>query len=90
MGDNEASNGRVTTREFFNALMSLKDVQSHELAETERRLMDKIDNISSKCPALKQIESNTKEIDTLRKRSNILDTVTGLIAIVATGLGFRQ
>jgi len=78
-------NGRVSTREFYNALLDVKE----QLSRTERRLMDKIDNLPDNCPALRQVETNTKEIDTLRTRSNVIDSITGLIALIAAGLGLR-
>ena len=64
--------------------------QNNLMKDMERRVMDKIDALPSKCPILGQVSTNTKEIDTLRRKSNIWDMLTGLVALVATGLGLRQ
>jgi len=79
MGEEETTNNRVTTREFYNA--QLKTIEL--IHEVKDDLMAEIKPVIAK---FNQVDNNTKEIDILRKRSNIFDGINGLIAILAAGI----
>jgi hypothetical protein len=85
-------NNRVTTAQFYEAqlktnkaISDLKDSQNDNMAELERRIMEELKGIPVK------VETNTKEIDRLRKRSDIVDAVEGLgMLVVSIFLGTKQ
>ena len=78
--------GRVTTRELYDALKEInKDFnaalkeQSKERGDMEERIMEKIDCV----PALQnQVETNSKEIDYIRKQSRWSDMGLGAFTIM--------
>ena len=79
--------GRVTTREFFNAQLETNDRiaaseqrQSDERAAMELRIMDELKGVPT------QVNTNTKEIDTLRKRSNINDLAVLIVGAVSSAV----
>lgn len=76
----EKPNNRVSTAKFYQALLDNKD----EMAEMERRIMEELKGVPT------QVETNKDEIDRLRKRSNIIDTVEGLAAGLAIYLGISK
>ncbi len=96
MGGNGPNNsGRVTTQQFHEAqletnreIAALALTQSEERADMERRLLEKLDGLPT------QVKTNTKEIDNLRKYSNIKDIAIAIGAAVGSGLaaviGSRQ
>ena len=86
MADGNEPNGRVTTREFYQALMDMDAGHRAELKNMERRIMEKLDLIPGMC---KQIDNNTKEIDTLRKASRLTDAINFLGAVIAGIIGAR-
>lgn len=82
MGD--AVNNRVTTAQFYEKLLQ----NNERMDQMERRILDKL----SQLPDLSnQVNNNTKEIDALRtkelnaimKRSNIIDGINALLALLA-------
>ncbi len=92
-GGTEAnSSGRVTTQQFFEALLNTNEKiaasdkrQSAERAEMEVRLMNKWNGVPT------QVQNNKEEIATLRRRSDIVDTIEGLIGVaVAIFFGMRK
>ena len=87
-GNGPDNNGKVTTRELYDALNQLNRDQSSERRAMEDRIMAKVDCI----PALKnQVDTNKDEIRQLRRRSDIIDTVEGLFGVaVAIFLGTRE
>ena len=80
-------NGRVTTREMFHELKDVErrreDKFTSRIDKLEQSITEQLDKMPTKCPYSNQVETNTKEIDNLRKRSNTLDTVNGALALVA-------
>lgn len=84
MGGNGPNNeGRVTTREFFNAqldtnkeiaAMALK--QSEERAAMEIRILEKLDGLPT------QVQDNKDEIKTLRTQSRWTDVGLGALMLV--------
>ena len=77
--------GRVTTQEFYKALLRNKD----ELSKLEARQNDKRDAMEERImDELKgvptQVNTNTKEIDALRNSSNIKDVVIAIGAAIGT------
>jgi len=78
----DEQNGRVSTREFYNALMK----QNEHMEDMERRLMSKLSGLPKIC---NQVETNKKEIDKLRNSSRITDAVNFLGAIVAGIIGAK-
>ena len=89
MGGNGPNNGgRVTTRELYDALKEMDKDQSTERRAMETRIMAKIDCI----PVLKErVDTNKEEIKQLRRRSDIVDTLEGLLGVaVAVFFGTRE
>ncbi len=92
MGGNGPNNsGRVTTQQFYEALLDTNDriaasdkVQSKERADMELRLNEKIGGVPT------QVQTNKDEIAILRKRFNIVATIEGFAATVAIYLGVRN
>lgn len=85
MGD--AVNNRVTTAQFYEKLLQ----NNERMDQMERRILDKL----SQLPDLSnQVNNNTKEIDALRtkelnaimKRSNIIDGINALLALLAAAV----
>ena len=88
--EDEVSNGRVTTREFYAELQEvrkeieqLREKQIDKLENMERRIMAKLDPLPALC---NQVETNKKEIDTLRRQSNARDIFNGALAVIASSL----
>ncbi len=73
-GGNEPNN-RVTTQQFYEALLDNKD----EMAEMERRIMAELKGVPT------QVDTNKDEIDRLRKRSNFWNAGNSL-GILITGV----
>ncbi len=88
MGGNGPNNeGRVTTREFFNAQMetntkidALALTQSEERAAMEIRLLEKLDGVPL------QIQTNKDEIEKIRKKSNYWNAGNTLGILIAGAL----
>ena len=94
-GNGPNNSGRVTTAQFYEALLETNDriaasdkLQSDERAAMEIRLLEKFDGLPT------QVGTNTKEIDALRKYSNIKDIALAIGAAIGSGLaaviGSRQ
>ena len=81
-GDDTSNNGRVTTREFYDALLKTND----KMDAMERRILERIDTMAERCPYVQQMKTNKEEIDKLRNRSNLLDGINGAFAVVAATL----
>ena len=89
-GDN-GPNNRVTTQQFYEALLDTNDriaasdkVQREERAAMERRLTEKIGGVPT------QVQTNKEEIAILRKLSNFFDVIEGFAVTVAIFLGARN
>lgn len=97
-GGNDENNGsRVTTREFYDALLK----QNARMENMEQRIIRRLDDISSCMPEIKrdvavngkQTEINKEEIENLRKKSdawNMGNTLGMLITAIATAFGIHQ
>jgi len=98
-GDEPANGGRVTTQEFYLALLKVKDElreseerQSEQREATEERLSDEIagikDGIKDELACLKDIPAlvtvNAKEIDNLRNKSDVWNSLNSLGVIIGT------
>ena len=98
MSQNMSNGGRVTTREFYEALLD----QNKQRADMETRLGDKIDDIHSeiakgevryeamgkRCVALtKRVDTNT---DDIKKVRNLNAGIALLASSIAGFLGMRQ
>lgn len=86
-GGTPNNSSRVTTQEFYKALLRNKDElsalesrQNDKRDAMEQRIMDELKGVPT------QVKTNTKEIDTLRKRSNINDIAVGMAAAVAAAI----
>ena len=79
---NATNGGRVTTREFYDALLN----QNKERSEMERRLGTKIDGISLSIAKIdsmdKRIDENSSEIKKVRN----LNTGIALLASTIAGI----
>jgi len=76
----QTTNSRVTTAQFYEKLMENND----RMDDMERRIMKELKPLATLC---KQVEINTKEIDMLRKRSNLFDGVITALTAIGTFLG---
>ena len=86
-GDDAFNSGRVTTREFYDAQLetnakieALATAQSDAYHAMERRIMAELKGVP------KQVETNTKEIDKLRARSNIYDGAVVLVGLLGNAI----
>lgn len=84
MAGGEPSNeGRVTTRELYNALQE----QNKERADMERRILTKMDNVCDSVSRQdERIKKNDREIEKLRNRSNLNDVAVGIGAAIAAAI----
>lgn len=81
-------NGRVTTREFFDALLSMRS----ELQDSERRIISKLDHmIESGTPtariAANLAEKNESRIQNMESRSNRWDGINSVAVVIGSALG---
>lgn len=81
-------NGRVTTREFFDALLSIRS----ELQDSERRIISKLDHmIESGTPtariAANLAEKNESRIQNMESRSNRWDGINSVAVVIGSALG---
>ena len=81
-------NGRVTTREFFDALLSMRS----ELQDSERRIISKLDHmIESGTPtariAANLAEKNESRIQNVESRSNRWDGINSVAVVIGSALG---
>ena len=74
-GDDTVSNGRVTTAQFYEQQLQTQE----QLAEMERRILSELKPLSMLLP---KVERNEKEIENLRNRSNVIDGVNALLALI--------
>jgi len=74
-GNGPTNGGRVTTQQFYEALLDNKD----EMAEMERRIMKELKGVPT------QVDTNKDEIAILRKRSNFWSGANSL-GILITGV----
>ena len=83
-GNGPNNGGRVTTQEFYQALLDNKD----EMAEMERRIMAELKGVPT------QVDTNKEEIKLLRNSSNAKDwglLLTGVVGnVIAAVIGSRQ
>jgi hypothetical protein len=75
----QSNNNRVTTAEFYRALLDIKD----EIAQMERRLVEKIDCI----PDRNELNNIKDDVTDLKKRSNTWDGLNSLGIVVGTVIG---
>jgi hypothetical protein len=73
-------NGRVTTRQFYEALLSIKD----EISEMERRITAKIDCIPGHEAQIDDLQEEVKE---LRHKSNVWDGLNSVAIVAGTIVG---
>lgn len=82
-GDADNDGGRVTTREFYDALIK----QNTVMMETERRIMTRLDAIIACLPKIEnQLATNKEEIKQLRNRSNINDVAVAIAAAIGSAI----
>ena len=81
MADGE--NGRITTREFYDALLKTND----KMDDMERRILAKIEAIQDRCPHENQIHNNKDEIEKLRQKSNWFDGLLAVLTVIGAALG---
>ena len=74
-GDELVSNGRVTIAQFYEQQLQTQE----QLAEMERRILSELKPLSMLLP---KVERNEKEIENLRNRSNVIDGVNALLALI--------
>jgi hypothetical protein len=83
-------NGRITTRQFYEALIESKD----QMAEMERRLAGRIERVAEKIDGLPQlVEHNRKDIqrnydaiEKIQSFDNKMKFLSALIAAVTGGI----
>ena len=93
-GGTPNNSGRVTTQQFYQALLdnkdelkALEDRQNDARSDMEHRIMDELKGVPT------QVDTNKDEIDRLRKRSNYWDagnTVGLLVAGVMSAIGWNK
>ena len=71
-----APNNKVSTEKFYEALLK----QNDRMDDMERRIMGELKGLPI------QVETNSKEIETLRKRSNLNDIVVLVVGVVASAI----
>lgn len=99
MADNTAGNGKVSTTEFFKALMDMRK----EMSEMERRILERIDCIQA--PALSQrvdgmdadlkdikielkdVRDDIKQVRAIANWWNGANTLGALVATIRAFLG---
>ena len=94
-GGTPNNSGRVSTQQFYQALLdnkdelkALEDRQNDARSDMEHRIMDELKGVPT------QVTTNTKEIDILRKSSNIKDVavlIAGVVtSAIAVAIGSKQ
>jgi len=73
-------NGKVSTREFYDALLK----QNEQMQTMERRILDRLEGLPV---VAKQVEINKEEIDNLRGKSNLIDLGITVLTIFGSILG---
>lgn len=101
-GADDSNGGRVTIRELFNAqkeqtkeLYAAIEAQNKERALSERRILDKLDDVGdSVIRQDERIKRNYEEVEKLRSRSNVNDIAVGIAAAItsaiAAAIGYRN
>ena len=56
--DNQGNGGRVTTQEFYKALLDVKE----DISDMERRILSKLDMTISNAGAITSLQSKQKEM----------------------------
>lgn len=83
MADSNGTNGRITTREFYK-----KQLETVELIHSVKDdIMHEIQVLSSVPGRVDKLE---KDVDKLQSRSNWLDGLTAMLAILAGVIGFNK
>jgi len=87
--DNPTNGSRVTTQQFYEALLGIKD----EMSEMERRILSKIDdipdhsnNITDIC---KHIDGLEGDVEDMRKQNRVWDGINSVAVILGTVIGVR-
>jgi len=84
-GEN-TNNSNVKVRELY----AVKDDLQKVISDMERRILEEIKPIAA---VVNQVETNVKEIDTIRTRSNIADgantVLSAIFAVIAGWIGTR-
>jgi len=71
---------RITTKEFYEAQARTQQA----IFSVKEDLMKELNKITGQ---IGQVDTNKSEIDRLRQRSDVLDTIVGIIALIAGLLG---
>ena len=83
-------NGRVTTREFYEMQLKIRDDMNNGFATVEKEISElKVETVSmtSKLEeACKMVDRNTDEITSIKRRSNALDAGVLIISGIWTGI----
>ena len=89
MADENTSNGRITTQQFYEALLNVKD----EMSEMERRILAKIDGIPIHSNQItdicKHIDGLEDDIDDIQKKGRVWDGINSVAVIIGTLIGAR-
>lgn len=76
MAGGTAPNNRVSTQTFYEALLK----QNDRMDDMERRIMGELKGLPTR------VETNSDEIKTLRKRSNLNDIVVLVVGVVVSAI----
>ena len=89
MADENTSNGRVTTQQFYEALLEIKD----DISDMEKRISAKIDCIPVHSNQIvdicKHIDGLEDDIDDIQKKGRVWDGINSVAVIVGTLIGAR-
>jgi hypothetical protein len=90
MADENTSNGgRVTTQQFYEALLDIKE----DISDMEKRILDKIDCIPVHSNQIidicKHIDGLENDIDDIQKKGRVWDGINSVAVIVGTLIGAR-
>ena len=88
--DATEKNGRVTTREFYEMQLKIRDDMNNGFAGVEKEISElKVETVSmtSKLEeACKMVEKNTDDITSIKRQSNRLDAVVLFASAIWTGI----
>ena len=83
MTDDVNDSGRVTTREFYNALLN----QNDRMDTMERRILTRIDGVTEGFATKKDVEDLEEDVADLKKRNKIIDVALSIGIIFSTTIG---
>ena len=88
--DTDIPNGRVTTREFYEMQLKIRDDMNNGFAEVKQDIAGVKNTTSAMASqidtACKLAEKNHDEITSIKRRSNVLDAGVLVISAAWTGI----